>query len=51
LPHLDAVSARFEDALRPETPWKTARMGAGVMDRMMRMILPFLLDVQSVEAT
>jgi len=51
LPHLDAVSAHFEAGLLPKSPWKTDKMTEGVMDRMMRMILPFRLEVQSVEGT
>ena len=51
LPHLDAVSEDFENRLLPKPPWKTAKMSEGVMDRMMRMILPFRIDVTSVEGT
>lgn len=51
LPHLDAVSAHFEGRLAPKMPWQTTKMTEGVMDRMMRMILPFRIAVASVEGT
>lgn len=51
LPHLDAVSDHFEARLAPKEPWKTAKMTEGVMERMMRMILPFRIEVAAVEGT
>ncbi|MGL6208953.1 MAG: FMN-binding negative transcriptional regulator, partial [Paracoccaceae bacterium] len=50
-PHLDAVSDHFEERLRPKAPWRSSKMSGGVMERMMRMILPFRLEVGSVEGT
>lgn len=49
--HADALSARFEADLLPKTPWVSSKMSEGVMDRMMRMILPFRLIITSVEGT
>jgi transcriptional regulator len=49
--HADALSARFEADLRPKTPWTSAKMSEGVMERMMRMILPFRLTITSIEGT
>jgi transcriptional regulator len=49
--HADALSARFEADLLPKVPWRSAKMSAGVMDRMMRMILPFRLEIASVDGT
>lgn len=51
LPHLDAVSDHFETRLLPKRPWKTSKMTEGTMDRMMRMILPFRLQVTAVDGT
>ncbi len=51
LPHLDAVSAHFEDRLHPKLPWRTAKMTDGVMERMMRMIVPFRIEVAAVDGT
>ncbi len=48
---LDRQSAHFEDQLLPKTPWTTAKMTPGVMDRMMRQILPFRLDIEAIEGT
>ena len=49
--HLDAVSDHFEATLAPKPLWRSAKMTSGVMDRMMRMILPFRLDVTSIDGT
>jgi transcriptional regulator len=48
--HLDTVSAAFEGRL-PKTPWTTDKMSEGVMDRMMRQILPFRFTVAEVHGT
>lgn len=50
-PHLEAVSDHFESRLAPKPVWKTAKMSDGVMDRMMRMILPFRLQITAVDGT
>jgi transcriptional regulator len=49
--HVDALSAVHETRLMPKKPWQSDKMGTGVMDRMMRMILPFRLAITSVEGT
>jgi transcriptional regulator len=49
--HADALSARFEADLLPKTPWTSAKMTEGVMERMMRMILPFRLTIASIDGT
>ncbi len=48
--HLDTVSAEFEARL-PKIPWSTDKMTPGVMDRMMRQILPFRFAVTDVQGT
>lgn len=48
---LDRLSAHFEDRLLPKTPWTSAKMSDGVMDKMMRAIVPFSMDVTSIEGT
>ena len=50
-PHLNEISDRFEAGLLPKPIWKTSKMGEGVMERMMRMILPFRLIIHSVDGT
>jgi transcriptional regulator len=48
---LDRQTALFEDRLRPKTPWTTGKMSEGVMDRMMRSIVPCMLEVTGVDGT
>lgn len=50
-PMLDRLSAHFEETLQPKTPWTTAKMTPAVMEKMMRMILPFHFDVAEIEGT
>ena len=49
--HADALSARFEADLLPKTPWVSTKMTEGVMERMMRMILPFRLRSPAIDGT
>ncbi len=49
--HADALSARFEAELLPKKPWVSAKMSDGVMERMMRMILPFRMEITGVDGT
>lgn len=49
--HVEAMSDRFEAELLPKPVWRTSKMGEGVMDRMMRMILPFRLRITTVDGT
>ncbi len=49
--HVNALSDEFEARLAPKPVWKSAKLGEGVMDRMMRMILPFRLVITGVEGT
>jgi transcriptional regulator len=51
LAHLERVSARFEAALAPKPVWTHHKMSAGVMDRMMRSILPVEMAVAKVDST
>ena len=50
-PHLNALSDKFESRLLPKPAWKTSKMSDGVMERMMRMILPFRLNITAVDGT
>ena len=50
-PHLNALADEFEVRLLPKPVWKTTKMSNGVMERMMRMILPFRLVISGVEGT
>jgi transcriptional regulator len=48
---LDALSARFEAPLAPKTPWTADKMTDGVMERMMRQIVPVWLTVSQIDST
>lgn len=48
---LDAQSAHFEAMLAPKPPWTTAKMSDGVMERMMRQIVPARLIVEATDGT
>ncbi len=49
--HVNALSDRFEARLASKPVWKSTKMGDGVMDRMKRMILPFRLNITTVDGT
>lgn len=51
LGHLERLSARFETGLTPKKPWTHHKMSDGVMERMMRSILPVEMSVETVEST
>ncbi|MEP1767388.1 MAG: FMN-binding negative transcriptional regulator [Sulfitobacter sp.] len=48
---LDRQSAFFEDQLKPKEPWKTGKMTPEVLEKMMRMIVPFRFAVTGVDGT
>jgi transcriptional regulator len=48
---LDRQSKLFEDRLLPKEPWKTDKMSDGVMERMMRAIVPCKMTVTGVDGT
>lgn len=49
--HLDRLSAAQEAELAPKAPWTAAKMTPGVLERMMRQIVPWRLVVEDVQAT
>ncbi|HUF56239.1 MAG TPA: FMN-binding negative transcriptional regulator [Thermohalobaculum sp.] len=49
-PHLDLLSARFEERL-PKPPWTTAKMPLDKMASMMRQIVPVAMTGIAVEST
>lgn len=49
-PLLDRLSEHFETQLK-KTPWTTEKMSDGVMERMMRMIVPFRMTELRIDAT
>jgi transcriptional regulator len=50
-PQVDALSTEFEGRIAGKRPWTKHKMGDGVMERMMRGILPFRLEVTDVQGT
>ncbi len=48
---LDRQSAHFEAWLAPKRPWTSRKMSPGVMERMMRMIVPCRLHIETIEST
>lgn len=57
LPHetlrdmLDRQSAAYEEWLLPKRPWRTDKLSEETRKRLMRMILPFRLHIDSVDGT
>lgn len=49
--HLDRLSAQNEGNLLPKTPWKTDKMSEDALGRMMRMIVPCRMHIESVDGT
>ncbi len=49
--HLDALSARFENELRPKPAWTPAKVSPDQLAALMRSIMPVELSVESVDGT
>lgn len=49
--HADELSAQFEGRLAPKAPWKTDKMDEEALHRMMRMIAPIRMEIESVDGT
>ena len=48
---LDRLSAHFEQQLAPKPIWTSAKMSEDVLERMLRQIVPFRLDITQTEGT
>ncbi|WP_319824884.1 FMN-binding negative transcriptional regulator [Thalassovita sp.] len=48
---LEKLSDRFESKLAPKPIWKTAKMPAEPLDRLMRQIVPCAMDLADVQGT
>jgi transcriptional regulator len=48
---LDRLTEHFEAHLAPKTPWHSSKMSDGVMDRMMRMIVPCRMTITDLHST
>ena len=49
--HLDALSSRFENELRPKPPWTPSKVSPDQLGTLMRSIMPVELSVESVDGT
>ena len=50
-PMLDRLSAHFEQRLAPKPAWLTSKMTPGVLQRMMRMIVPCRMLMSQIDGT
>ena len=50
-PHLDALSAKFENWLAPKPPWTSSKMTAGRLEAMKKAIVGFVMSVDEVEGS
>jgi transcriptional regulator len=48
---VDELSAKHEARLLPKKPWVSKKMAEAMMERMLRMILPFRLHLTGIEGT
>ncbi|KIC38528.1 negative transcriptional regulator [Ruegeria sp. ANG-R] len=48
---LDRQAADFEKRLLPKPPWLVSKMTQDALDRMMRMIVPFRLNISDIDGT
>lgn len=50
-PILDRLSHAFETRLAPKPPWKTDKVDDGLLNRMMRQIVPVEMSLEAVDST
>ena len=50
-PHLDALSAKFENWLAPKPPWTSSKMTAGRLDALKKAIVGLVMTVEEVEGS
>jgi transcriptional regulator len=50
-PHLDTLSAKFENWLAPKPPWMSSKMTAGRLDAMKKAIVGLVMSVDEVEGS
>jgi transcriptional regulator len=50
-PHLDALSAKFENWLAPKPPWMSSKMTAGRLAAMKQAIVGLVMTVEQVEGS
>jgi transcriptional regulator len=50
-PHLDALSAKFENWLAPKPPWMSSKMTAGRLAAMKQAIVGLVMTVEQIEGS
>ena len=50
-PHLDALSAKFENWLAPKPPWTSSKMTAARLDTLKKAIVGLMMTVEEVEGS
>ena len=50
-PHLDALSAKFENRLAPKPPWTSSKMTAARLDTLKTAIVGLVMTVEDVEGS
>src|SRR5580704_12621163 len=50
-PHLDTLSAKFENRLAPKPPWLSSKMTAGRLDAMKKAIVGLVMTVEEIEGS
>jgi transcriptional regulator len=50
-PHLDALSAKFENWLAPKPPWTTSKMTAARLDTLKKAIVGLVMTVEEIEGS
>ena len=50
-PHLDALSAKFENWLAPKPPWMVSKVTAGRLDALKKAIVGLMMTVDEVEGS
>lgn len=48
---LDRLSDEFERRLEPKQPWISAKMDQGALAKMLRMIQPFIFEIDEIDST
>ncbi|WP_166417855.1 FMN-binding negative transcriptional regulator [Cochlodiniinecator piscidefendens] len=48
---LDDLSQEFETRISHKSPWTSDKMSEGVMDKMMRQLVPFRFEIGQIEGT
>ena len=50
-PHLDALSAKFENWLAPKPPWTSSKMTAARLDALKKAIVGMVMTVEEIEGS